>query len=163
MRRFNLIRTLVASLVVAVAGIGTSAGADVTSQAGPIIQVFTRTTDIPFILSASGGLNFPVPFNLQRTSTLIISVSMRGVANSEREWGINCSGSTVTCEPFAGVERFQAGSRSMLSFTMVARNVPPGPGTVNLFVFANCTIACAGSEELTIETLAGVVEAAFLK
>src|SRR5258706_9933771 len=133
MRRFNLVRTLVAILVLAVAGIGTSVGGDVTSQAGPIVQVFTRTTDIPFTLGAAGGLNFPVPFNLQRKSMLIISVSMRGIANSERGWGINCSGSTVTCEPFAGVERFHAGSRSMLSFTVVARNVPPGPGTVNLF------------------------------
>ena len=124
MRRFNLITILVATLV-AVAGIGTSVGADVTSQAGPIIQVFTRTTDIPFIVPAFGGVSFPVPFNLQRTSTLIISVSMRAVANSEREWGINCSGSTVNCEPFAGVEHFHVGKRGMLSFTVVARNVPP--------------------------------------
>jgi hypothetical protein len=51
----------------------------------------------------------------------------------------------------------------MLSFTVVARNVPPGPGTVNLFVFADCSPACAPTEELTVETLAGVVEAAFLR
>jgi hypothetical protein len=160
-RRVNLIRILVASLVVAVAGIGASVGADVTSQAGPIVHVFTRTTDIPFTVNATGGMSFPVPFNLQRTNTLIISVSMRGVANSERGWGINCSGSTVTCEPFAGVEHFHAARRGTLSFTVVARNVPPGPGTVNLFVFADCTVACAGTEELTVETLAAVVEVAF--
>ena len=135
-------------------------GADVTSNAGPVSDVYTRTTDVPFTVPASGGFNFPVAFDLKHRSTLIINVSLRGVANSDREWGINCSGSTVTCEPFAGLEEFSAGSRNMLSFTVVARNVPKGPGTVNLFVFANCNTACSGSEALNVETLVAVVAAA---
>lgn len=160
MRRFRLLCVLVAAFAVAVVGVGTAVGADVTSNAGTVSEVFTRTTDTPFTLSAFTGVNFPVPFDVKHTSTLIISVSLRGVANSEREWGVNCSGSTVTCEPFAGVEFFHPGRRNTLSFTVVARDVPKGPGTVNLFIFAECALACAGTEELTVETLAAVVEAA---
>jgi hypothetical protein len=127
---------------------------------GEVSQVFTHYIDTPVTVRASSGLNFPIPFDVKQKSTLIISVSLQGIAFSEREWGINCSGSTVTCEPFSFVEHFSPDKRHVLSFTVVAREVPEGPGTVNLFVFAECAVACNGTEELTVQKLIAVIEAA---
>ncbi|MFM0005102.1 hypothetical protein PQR57_29335 [Paraburkholderia dipogonis] len=141
MKRFHSSDALSIPIVVAALslGAGNAIGGDVTSNSGNISAVFTRTTDVPVTMFAGSVLNFPVPFDVKKTSTLIIHVSLRGVANSEREYGVNCSGSTVTCEPFGSSELFHAGSRDQLSFTTVARNVPKGTGTVNLLVGANCT------------------------
>jgi len=127
---------------------------------GKVAQIFTDYTDKPVTVRASGGLNFSVPFDVTQRSTLIINVSLQGVASSEREWGVNCSGSTVTCEPFSFVKHFSPDKRDVLSFTMVARDVPQGQGTVNLFVFAECAVACSGAEELIVQKLTAVIETA---
>ncbi|MFM0005103.1 hypothetical protein PQR57_29340 [Paraburkholderia dipogonis] len=157
MKRFHSSDALSIPILVAalISGPGDAIGGDVTSNSGKVSAVFTRTTDT-FTLS---NPNLAIPFDVKKTSTLIIHVSLRGVANSEREYGVNCSGSTVTCEPFAGLELFHTGMRNNLSFTTVARNVPQGTGVVNLHVFSECAVACSGTEQLTVETLTAVVKA----
>jgi len=127
---------------------------------GKVAQVFADYTDKPVTVRASGGLNFSVPFDLIQRSALIINVSLQGIASSEREWGVNCSGSTVTCQPFSFVMHFSPDKRDVLSFTVVARDVPEGPGTLNLFVFAECAVACSGTEELIVQKLIAVIQTA---
>lgn len=78
---------------------------------------------------------------------------------------------SVHCEPFAGETLFPSagalytetwsGKQTTLSFTMFARNVPPGSGTVNLRLSASCSLACTGPpyDALSVKTLTAVVQA----
>jgi hypothetical protein len=149
-------------LVTLAASVVTALAVDLTSSAGSVKRVFTRTSDTAVVVPAFSALNVPVPIDLKHKSTLVITATFTGIANSERSWGMNCSGSSggIACHPFSASGYFHPSARDSLTFTSVVRDVPKGTGTVNIFLFANCTVACSGTEQMTVESVAVVVAAA---
>jgi hypothetical protein len=162
--RFSRIAAIVVATAVLGAG-GAAFALDLTSSAGEIEQVFTRTSDTPVVVPAFSGLNLAVPVALRRESTLIVTASVTGTANSDRGYGMNCSVSigsnpSIPCHPFSAVGDFDAGSTDTLAFTTVIRDVPKGSGTLTVFLFADCDTACSGSEEIEVASSAVTVAAA---